>query len=169
MLDGRDGDAVDVADGTVADTETGEDEQSDVVFLHIGILLTYSGKAVVVNGVERPFNLCPFVRLKGDEGIAALVEFLHHLRPFEDKVLQERHHLVSLLQFRLLVSPLLVQHADAIAECRHHGSEDNNCCYNDNKERAAIQPRAIVELLILLFLFHADLLAIDDIQSFLQG
>ena len=39
MLDGRDGDAIDVADGAVADAQTGQQTQSDVVLLHIGVLL----------------------------------------------------------------------------------------------------------------------------------
>ena len=61
MLDGRDGDAIDVADGAVAEAEPREDTQVDVVFLHSGVLLTYFGKAVTVDGVERPFYLVPFV------------------------------------------------------------------------------------------------------------
>jgi len=44
VLDGRDGDAVDVADGAVADTQSGEDAQADVVFLHDGVLLAEVGK-----------------------------------------------------------------------------------------------------------------------------
>ena len=51
VLDGRDGDAVDVADGAVADAEAGEDAQADVVFLHNRILLAEVGKAVVVDGI----------------------------------------------------------------------------------------------------------------------
>ena len=80
MLDGRDGDAVDVADGTVAEAESCEDTQTDVVFLHRGVLFAYLGKAVVVDGVECPFYLTPFVRMEGDERIAVLVEFLQKSR-----------------------------------------------------------------------------------------
>ena len=76
MLDGRDGDAVDVADGAVAEAEPREDAQADVIFLHSGVLLTYLGKAVTVDGVKCPFYLAPFVRIKGDDLIAALIEFL---------------------------------------------------------------------------------------------
>ena len=39
MLDGRDGDAVDVADGAIADAQTGQQTQADVVLLHGGVLL----------------------------------------------------------------------------------------------------------------------------------
>ena len=67
VLDGRDGDAVDVADGAVADPQTGEDAQADVVFLQIRILFTEMGKAIVVDGVERTFYLAPFVLTEIDE------------------------------------------------------------------------------------------------------
>ena len=87
VLDGRDGDAVDVADGAVAQTEPREDAQTDVVFGHVGVLLTEVGEAVVVDGVERTFYLAPLVRFEGDERIAVFAEFLHHLRTFENKVL----------------------------------------------------------------------------------
>ena len=87
MLDGRDGDAINVADGAIADAQSGEDTQTDVVFLHIGVLLTKVGKAVVVNSVERSFYLAPFVRTEIDERVAALVEFLDDLRTFENEVL----------------------------------------------------------------------------------
>ena len=87
MLDGRDGDAVDVADGTIANAQTREQTQADVVLLHIGVLLAQVGKAIVVDGIERTLYLAPFVRTEIDERIAALVEFLHHFRPFQDEVL----------------------------------------------------------------------------------
>ena len=124
MLDGRDGDAVDVADGAVADAQTGEDTQADVVFLHLGVLLTEIRKTVVVDGVKCTFYLAPFVRTELDERIAALVEFLHHLRTFEDEVLQECHHFVGLVQQGFLVFCLLLKstlllflHTDTIAKC----------------------------------------------------
>ena len=71
--------------GAVAETESREDAQADIVFLHIGILFTNLGKTVIVDGVERPFYLAPFMRSEVDERIAALVELLQHFRPFEDK------------------------------------------------------------------------------------
>ena len=108
MLDGRDGDAVDVVDGAVADAQTGEDTKADVIFLHIGVLLTDMGEAVVVDGVERALYLAPFVLIEIDEGIAALVELLHHLRTFEDEVLQECHHFVGLMQQGLMMLGLLL-------------------------------------------------------------
>ena len=80
MLDGIDSDAVDVTDGAVAEAESCEDTQTDVVFLHRGVLFAYLGKAVVVDGVECPFYLTPFVRMEGDERIAVLVEFLQKSR-----------------------------------------------------------------------------------------
>ena len=73
MLDSRDGDAVDVADGAVADAQSGEDAQTNVIFRHIGMLLADNGEAVVVDGIERTFYLAPFVRGEIDELIAALV------------------------------------------------------------------------------------------------
>ena len=109
MLDGRDGDAVDVADGAVADAEAGEDAQADVVLRHRGVLLAEVGETVAVDGVERAFYLAPFVRGEGDERIAALTQLLHHLCTFEDVVLQECHHFVCLVQQRLLVLCLLLK------------------------------------------------------------
>ena len=67
MLDSRDGDAVDVTNGTIADTKPGKETKADVVFLHIRILLSDVGKAVVVNGIEGSFYLAPFVRAEIDE------------------------------------------------------------------------------------------------------
>ena len=67
MLDGRDGDAVDVADSAVAEAESCEDTQVDVIFLHRGVLLTYLGKTVTVDGIERAFYLTPFVWTEVDE------------------------------------------------------------------------------------------------------
>ena len=43
MLDGRDADAIDVADGAVADAQTGQQTQADVVLLHGGVLLAKVG------------------------------------------------------------------------------------------------------------------------------
>ena len=108
MLDGRDGDAVDVADGAVAETETGEDTQADVIFLHVRVLLTDMGEAVVVDGVEGTFYLAPFMRVEGDKRIAALIEFLHHFRTFEDVILQEGNHFVCLMQQGFLMLCLLL-------------------------------------------------------------
>ena len=108
MLDGRDADAIDVADGAIADAQTGEQTQADVVLLHGGVLLAKVGKAVVVDGVERSFYLAPFVQTEIDERIAALVEFLHHLRTFEDEVLKECHHFVCLMQLGLMMLSLLL-------------------------------------------------------------
>ena len=87
MLDGRDGDAVDVADGAIADAQAGEQTQADVVLLHIGVLLAKVGKAVVVDGIERTLYLVPFVRTEIDERITTPVELFHRLRPFQDDVL----------------------------------------------------------------------------------
>ena len=109
MLDSRDGDAVDVADGTVTDAESGEDTQTDIVFLHFGILLTDMGKAVIVNGIERTLYLTPFMRTEGDERITALVKFLDHSGTFEDVVLQECYHFVGLMQLSLLMCGLLLK------------------------------------------------------------
>ena len=67
MLNGRDGDAVDVANGAIAETESCKDTQTDVIFLHHGVLFSYFGKTVVVDGVERSFYLAPFVQTKGDD------------------------------------------------------------------------------------------------------
>ena len=107
MLNGRDGEAVDVADGTIADAEAGEDAQVDVVFVHTGVLLADVGEAVVVDGVERTFYLAPFVRTEIDARIGTLAEFLYHFRSLKDEVLQESHHLVGLTQQRLLMPGLL--------------------------------------------------------------
>ncbi len=82
MLNGRDGDAVDVADSTIANAQTREQTQSNVVFLHSGVLFAYLDKTIVVDGIERPLYLAPFVWTEIDERIAALVELLHHLRTF---------------------------------------------------------------------------------------
>ena len=87
MLNGRDGDAVDVADGAIGDAQTGQQTQANVVLLHIGVLLAQVGKAIVVDGIERALYLAPFVGTEVDERIAALVEFLHNLRTFQDEVL----------------------------------------------------------------------------------
>ena len=87
MLNGRNGDAIDVADGAIANAKTGEQTQADVVLLHIGVLIAKAGKAVVVDGIERALYLAPFVGTEVDERIAALVEFLHNLRTFQDEVL----------------------------------------------------------------------------------
>ena len=51
MLNGRDGDAIDVADGAIADAQSGEDTQADVIFLHIGVLFTEVGESVVVDSI----------------------------------------------------------------------------------------------------------------------
>ena len=80
VLDGRDGDAVDVADGAVAEAEPREDTQADVVFLHSGVLFANLGKAVTVDGVERTFYLAPFVRTEVDDRIATLVKLLQRFR-----------------------------------------------------------------------------------------
>ena len=77
MLNGRDGDAVDVADSAIADAQTREQTQADVVFLHIGVLLAKVGKAVVVDGIECTLYLAPLVGTEIDERIAALVEFIN--------------------------------------------------------------------------------------------
>ena len=87
VLDSRDGDAVDVADGAIADAQAGEQTQADVVLLHIGVLLAKVGKAVTVDGVKCTFYLAPLMRTEVDERIAALVELFHRLRPFQDDVL----------------------------------------------------------------------------------
>ena len=78
MLDGRDGDAVDIADSAVAQAESREDTQTDVVFLHRGILLTYLGKTVPIDGVERTLYLTPFMRTEINDRIATLIEFFQH-------------------------------------------------------------------------------------------
>ena len=67
MLNSRDGDAIDVTDGAIAEAESSEDTQTDVVFLHHGVLLSYFGETIVVDGVERSFYLTPFVQTKGDD------------------------------------------------------------------------------------------------------
>ena len=67
MLNGRDGNAIDVADGAIAETESRKDTQTDVVFLHHGVLFSYFGETIVVDGIERSFYLTPFVQTKGDD------------------------------------------------------------------------------------------------------
>ena len=109
------------------------------------MLLTDVGEAVVVDGVERAFYLAPFVRIEGDNRIAALVEFLHHFRAFEDELLQECHYLVGLVQegllvFSLLLEPLpsLLLQTDAIAQCQHDSKEDGQRSKDDDEEGATI-------------------------------
>ena len=109
MLDGRDGEAVDVADGAVADAEAGKDAQVDVVVVHRGVLLTDTGEAVVVDGVERAFYLAPFVRAEIDARIGTLVQLLERLRALKDEALQECHHFVGLMQLSLLMCGLLLK------------------------------------------------------------
>ena len=82
MLDGRYGDAVDVADGAVAEAKSRKDTQVDVVLLHIRVLFANLGKAVTVDGIECAFYLAPFVGTEVDERIATLVEFFQHFRTF---------------------------------------------------------------------------------------
>ena len=84
MLDGRDGDAVDVADGAIADAQTGEQTQADVVLLHIGVLLAKVGKAVVVDGIKRTLYLAPFVWTEIDERITTPVELFHRFPVYKE-------------------------------------------------------------------------------------
>ena len=76
--------------------------------LLIVIIAAEVGEAVVVDGIERAFNLAPFVRTEIDERIAILVELLYRFRTFEDEVLQECHHFVGLMQQGLLMRCLLL-------------------------------------------------------------
>ena len=145
MLDGRDGDAVDVADGAVAEAQSGEDTEADVVFLHCGVLLADFGKTATVDGVERTFYLAPFVRTEGDERVAALVEFLQHFRTFEDEALQECHHLVGLMQQGLLVLCLLLKppfllfvHTNTVTKGQHHRKKDDDRSNDDRQERTTV-------------------------------
>jgi len=145
VLDGRDGDAVDVADGAVADAQAGEDTQADVVFLHVGVLLTKLGEAVVVDGVQRAFHLAPFLRTEIDQRIAALVQLLHGLRTLQNEVLQERHHFVGLMQQGFLVLGLLQQLAFLLTLCpypvtdrQHESQEDYHRSNDDDKQCACV-------------------------------
>ena len=52
MLDGRDGDAVDVADGAVADAQAGEQAQADVVLLHGGVLLAKPAICIAKSAIQ---------------------------------------------------------------------------------------------------------------------
>ena len=159
MLDGRDGDAVDVADGAVADAQSGEQAKPDVVFLQVRILLAQPSKTVVVDGIECPLYLAPFVWTEIDERIVALAELLHHLRTFQDEVLQECHHLVGLAQQCLLVLRFLLQLALLLSLCLHavadyqcQGHDDDERCHNGHQECPAIHLGAVFQLTVGRFL-----------------
>ena len=145
MLNGRNADAVDVADGAVAEAESREDTQSNVLLLHVGVLFAYMGKTVIVDGVERTFYLFPFVWIEGDESTVVLVKFLQRFRTFEDDVLQKCHHFIHLMQRGLLMLCLLLEptsllflHTDAITKCLNNRKKDDDRSNDDNKEHTTI-------------------------------
>ena len=110
VLDGGDGESVDVADGTVAELQTGEYAERDILFLQLGMGLAQMDEPVAVDGIERALHVGPLLGVEVDVGGGGLAEFLHHFRPLEDVALEERHDLLGLMELGQLAGGFQLQH-----------------------------------------------------------
>ena len=64
MLNGRDRDAIDIADGSVAQLQTSEDAELDIIFSDIRMVLSDTCEPVTVDDVEGAFHLSPLTWCK---------------------------------------------------------------------------------------------------------
>ena len=98
VLYGGDGEAIDVADGAVEHMQAGEDTHLHVLFTQGLVVLAQALEAVVIDGVQRLFNLPPVACADIYVPVAAGIQFLDDLGALEDEVLQEPDGSLALSQ-----------------------------------------------------------------------